>query len=79
MNTRRVDQVCERFVQIVLTVILCLVGLIPLSLTLLSWFGWVAAEAPRPVRLSDILQGSAFFLVTAAWCAGIALLSRYFL
>ena len=79
MNTNRPDRICTLFLRGLLVAVLCLIGLLPLCLTLLTWFGWAAAEVPKPVSLSGILSGFAFLILTIAWYAGIGWLIRFFI
>jgi hypothetical protein len=79
MNTSRIDRMSARFLEAVLVVTLCLIGVFPLAGTLISWFGFVAAEAPRPIDSRQFFVGLGFFIATVLWYAGIAWLIRYFL
>ena len=79
MDARRLDQVCRWFLQLLLAAFLALIGLVPLSITLLFWFGSVAAEVPRPLGLSQIFAGLAFLILAVAWYVGVAWLIRSFL
>ena len=78
MNANRLDRISARFIQAVLVITLCLVGVFPLAGTLISWFGSVAAEAPHPMDSRRFLVGLAFFIVTVLWYVGIGWLIRYF-
>ena len=79
MNAKRLDEICRWFLQLLVVSFLVLIGLVPLSITLLSWFGWVAAEVPRPVGVSQIFVGLAFLILAVAWYVGVVWLIRAFI
>jgi uncharacterized BrkB/YihY/UPF0761 family membrane protein len=77
MNANRADKLSRRFLQGLLIVLLCLLGLFPLLLTAVNWFGWIAAEVQGPARAPQVLWGFAFLIIAIVWYTSVAWLVRY--